>query len=107
MWVDVAILKIVGFGSVALLVLGWLIVSFLKEGAWRARLSRLSSAFHYLALVSLFTNLTQEAWEAGRWVLVVPFGFLLCVFVSGFGVSVVKFIGQLVGGQGESAHAIH
>lgn len=107
MWVDVAILKIVGFGSVALLVLGWLIVSFQKEGAGRARLSRLSSAFLYLALVSLFTNLTQDAWEAGRWALVVPFGFLLGVFVSGFAVSVVKFIGQLTGGQGEGAHATH
>jgi hypothetical protein len=104
--VDVAILKIVGFSAVGLLVLGWLVLSFMAEGRARNLLARLSSAALYLALASLFTNLTQGAWADDRTVLLIPFGFLWLVFMAGFLVSLVKWLGELRG-KGDAAHATH
>ena len=82
--IDMAILKIVGFSAVGLLVLGWLVTSFLPEGPGRMRVARLASIALYLALASLFTNLTQNAWADDRTALLIPFGFLWVVFIAGF-----------------------
>ena len=100
--VDVAILKAVGFTAAGALVLGWLVVSFLPAGRPQRLAARLSAAAMYLALVCLFTQLTQENWEKGRAILFVPFGFLLGVFVSGFFLTLVKWVREL-GSAGESA----
>ena len=64
--VDVAILKMVGFSALALLVLGWLVVSFLPPGRARRLDARFAAIAMYLALVCFFTNLTQRAWDKDR-----------------------------------------
>jgi hypothetical protein len=105
--VDVAILKVVGFGAVGLLVPGWLVVSFLPAGRTQRLAARLSAAALYLALVCLFTQLTQENWEKGRAVLFVPFGFLLGIFVTGFFWTLVKWVRELGSSAESSASATH
>ncbi len=106
--VDVAILKAVGFTAVALLVVGWLVVSFQSPGRARRLATRFSAAALYLALVCLFVQLTQENWARGRAVLFVPFGFLLLVFVSGLALTLAKGVGELARTEkGTGAHATH
>ena len=100
-------IEVVGATALVAVIIGWLVVSFLPEGRGRALLGRLSSAALYLALASLFTNLTQNAWAADRWMLWIPFGFLWLVFIVGFCLSLIKWIGELRGGGGASAHATH
>ena len=60
--VDVAILKMVGFTALGLLVVGWLAVSLQSPGRTQKLTARLASVAMYLALVCLFTHLTQENW---------------------------------------------
>jgi hypothetical protein len=100
--IDVSILKVVGFTALGLLGLGWLVVSFLPPGRSQRLLARLAAAAMYLALACLFTQLTQDNWAKGRALLFVPFGFLLGVFVTGFFVTLVKWVQEL-GSAGESA----
>lgn len=105
--IDVTILKLVGFSAVAALVVGWLATSFLPAGAGRMRVARASSIALYLALLALFTNLVQNAWGAGRTALLIPFGFLWVIFVSGFVVSLVKWLSELRHAPGAGTHATH
>jgi hypothetical protein len=100
--VDVAILKAVGFTALGLLVVGWLVVSFLAPGRSQRLAARLSAAALYLTLACLFTHLTQQNFEKGRWLLYVPFGFLLGIFVTGFFWTLVKWVREL-GSAGDSA----
>lgn len=101
--VDVAILKLIGFSAVGALVLAWLTVSF-AGGRRRMLLARVGAGFLYVALGCLFVHLVQTNWEKGRIVLVVPFGFLLGVFVAGFCLTVVKLAKEL-GGSGPGAES--
>jgi hypothetical protein len=104
---DVAILKVVGFTALGLLVVGWLAVSLQAPGRRQKLTARLASAAMYLALVCLFTHLTQDNWGKGRMALVVPFGFLLAVFVAGFFLSLAKWLGELGSAKESSASATH
>jgi hypothetical protein len=101
--IDVAILKLIGFSAVGALVLAWLAVSF-TGGRGRMLLARSGAALLYVALGCLFIHLVQQNWEKGRIVLVVPFGFLLGVFVAGFCLTVVKLAKEL-GGAGPGAES--
>ena len=101
--VDVAILKLIGFSAVAALVLAWLAVSF-ADGRSRMLLARVGAGFLYVSLTCLFVHLVQQNWEKGRMVLVVPFGFLLGVFIAGFCLTLVKLAKEL-GGAGAGAES--
>jgi hypothetical protein len=105
--VDVAILKAVGFTALGLLVLGWLVVSFLAPGRTQRLAARLSAAALYLALACLFTQLTQQNFAKGRAFLFVPFGFLLGIFVTGFFWTLVKWVRELATAGDSSASATH
>ena len=95
--IDVALLKIVGFTSLALLVIGWLAVSFLAPGKARSRVAWVAATCMYLALVCLFTNLFQEAFHAESLLGMIAFGFLGVIFIGGVLVSTVKTAGQFFG----------
>jgi hypothetical protein len=101
--VDVAILKLIGFTAVGALVVAWLAVSF-ADGRRRMLLGRCGAGLLYVALTCLFIHLVQENWEKGRMGLVVPFGFLLGVFVAGFCLTLVKLAREL-GGTGPGAES--
>ena len=94
--IDVSVLKMVGFGSLSLLVIGWLVVSFLAPGKARSRVAWVAATCMYLALVCLFTNLFQEAFHAESLLGMIAFGFLGVIFIGGVLVSTVKTVGQFI-----------
>ncbi len=77
----------IGWGAVAVLVVGWLVISFSEQGPRRAVIEWLSASAMYLALTMLFTNLIMRSWTSGNRLGLVAFGFLGVMFVSGLGVS--------------------
>ena len=89
--------EIIGFSGLAVLVSGWLAVSFQTPGPRRERLEWLSACGMYLALLSLFTHLSLRAYENGSVVALVAFGFLVLFFSSGFAVCVTNTIASLRG----------
>ena len=106
--VDVALLKIVGFSAVALVVVGWLAVSFMApRGRGQDLVARFATLAFYVALSCLFTNLSQGAWAKGQMALLIPFGFLWLVFLAGVVVSLWKWVGALRGGGAGGVHATH
>ena len=95
--IDVSLLKIVGFTSLALLVIGWLTVSLLAPGKARSRVAWVAATCMYLALVCLFTNLFQNALREESMLGMIAFGFLGAIFIGGVVVSTFKTVGELVG----------
>jgi hypothetical protein len=95
--VDVWVLKVVGFASLSLLVIGWLAVSFLPPGRARSRVAWVAATCMYLALLCLFANLFQSALREESMLGMLAFGFLGVVFVGGVVVSAVKAVGQFIG----------
>ena len=94
--IDVSVLKIVGFSSLSLVVIGWLVVSFLAPGKARSRLAWVAATCLFLALLCLFTNLFQEAFHAESLLGMIAFGFLGAIFISGAVVSTFKTVGQFI-----------
>jgi hypothetical protein len=104
---ETEILKGVGWSAVGALVVGWLAVSFMAPGRTRNLSARAAAGAMYVALMCLFVHLVQENLEKGRIVLVVPFGFLLCVFVAGFFVTIVKWTREVAGSGSSAESATH
>ena len=102
--IDVSVLKIVGFASFALLVIGWLTVSLLAPGKARSRIAWVAATCMYLALLCLFTNLFQEAFHAESLLGMIAFGFLGAIFLGGVGVSTFKTVGEFIGRDPASQH---
>ena len=95
--IDVSLLKIVGFTSLTLLVIGWLIVSFLAPGKVRSRVAWLAATCMYLTLLCLFANLFQAALREESMVGMIAFGFLGAIFIGGVVVSAFKTVGEFIG----------
>jgi len=95
-----AVLRPVGFTAAGLVVLGWLVVSFLPRGRARSVLEWASTIALYVALASLFANLVARAHAAGNWLAVVAFGLLLVIFVGGLCVSLAMMVRELTGTGG-------
>jgi hypothetical protein len=101
--VDILLLKIVGFSSLALLVIGWLAVSFLPPGRIRSRVAWVAVTCMYLALLCLFANLFQNALREESMLGMIAFGFLGVIFIGGVVVSAFKTVGELIG-RGSASH---
>jgi hypothetical protein len=84
------LLGVTGRVGVLLVIIAWLVVSFSAQSNRRAVIEWLGACGLYLALVSLFTNLSLLARESGSTVALVGFGFLLALFGSGLIVSLVQ-----------------
>ena len=95
--IDVSVLKVVGFSSLSLVVIGWLAVSFLAPGKARSRLAWVAATCLFLALLCLFTNLFQEAFHAESLLGMIAFGFLGAIFFGGVVVSTFKTVSELIG----------
>jgi hypothetical protein len=95
--IELWLLKLVGFSSVALLVVGWLAVSFLAPGKIRSRVAWLAATCMFLALLCLFVNLFQNALRAESLLGMIAFGFLGALFLGGVVVSTVRTVGELAG----------
>jgi len=105
--VDVWVLKVVGFASLSLLVIGWLVVSFLAPGRARSRVAWVSATCMYLALLCLFANLFQSALREESMLGMIAFGFLGAVFIGGVVVSAVKTVGELIGRGSAGQPGVH
>ena len=73
----------VGFGAMAVLVCGWLVVSFSRPGPLRTVVEWLSACAMYVALLMLFTNLMLRAQANENTFALVAFGFLCLLFGTG------------------------
>lgn len=95
--IDVSVLKIVGFSSLSLVVIGWLAVSFLAPGKTRSRVAWVAATCLFLALLCFFVNLFQIALREESMLGMIAFGFLGAIFISGVVVSTFKTVGQFIG----------
>ena len=76
----------IGYGALAALVCGWLVVSFARPGPLRTLVEWVSACAMYLALLMLFTHLTLRAQASDNLFALLAFGFLCLMFGTGFGV---------------------
>lgn len=97
--------QIIGFGAVALLVVGWLTVSFSAPGPRRTVIEWLSTTAMYVALLTLFVHLTRNALAADNGFAVGAFGFLCVLFGGGLVVSIYRTIAALRGVESAAASA--
>ena len=101
-------ISIAGYAGVTLVVIAWLFVSFAAPSPRRTVVEWIGACGLYLALVSLFTNLSLRAQESGSTAALVAFGFLLALFGSGLVVSLVQTLLAFRGPSGRaSADATH
>jgi hypothetical protein len=89
---------IVGFAAAGLLVVLWLVVSFMPRGPGRDTLEWTAACCMYLALLMLFVNLTLRARAGDSTLGLVAFGFLAVVFAGGLCVAGFQTLRSLRGG---------
>lgn len=104
---DLSVYQIVGYSAVAVLVVGWLIVSFTPPTPRRAIVEWISATAMFTALLSLFAHLVQRAWEQDSTVGLVAFSLLLGLFSAGFCVSLVNVVLSFRGPRKEQTSPTH
>ena len=78
-----------GYSAVAVVVVGWLVVSFSAPTPRRVVVEWLAACGLYVALLMLFTNLLMRAHAAGNTFALVAFGFLMAMFGTGLVLALV------------------
>ena len=91
------VFEVIGFSGLAVLVLGWLVISFSEPSPRRERLEWLAACGMYAALLSLFVHLTLRAHDNGSTAASIAFGFLVLFFSSGFCVCLTYTLAALRG----------
>ena len=76
---DLSPFQMIGIGVVAVLVIGWLVVSFSEPSPRRVSIEWISASAIFVGLLTLFVYLALRAHEAGSTFALVAFLFL-CVF---------------------------
>ena len=97
--------EIIGFSGLAVLVLGWLVISFSEPGPRRERFEWIAACGMYAALLSLFVHLSLRAYESGSTVALVAFGFLVSFFSLGFVICAHHTLAALRGKSGKGAES--
>ncbi len=97
----------VGWGAGALLVVLWLVVSFMAPGRRREIVEWAAATSMYVALLALFTNLVLRSRAADNTLGLVAFGFLWVVFAGGLLVSAVNTLRSLRSPGKQQASATH
>ena len=98
-------MALVGFSALAVVVIGWLLVSFSPPGPRRALVEWISTCGMYTALLMLFVNLVRRGLAEDSTVAVVAFGFLTVLFGSGLVVCVFHTLQAVRGSSGSQASA--
>jgi hypothetical protein len=96
-------LVIIGACALAVLVVGWLVVSFSEPGPRRTVIEWISATAMYTLLLMLFTHLVRGAIESGNTFALVAFGFLCALFGGGLLVSLYQTITSLRGAGASGA----
>ena len=97
--------EIIGFSGLAVLVLGWLVISFSESGPRRERLEWIAACGMYVALLSLFVHLSLRAYESGSTIALVAFGFLVSFFSLGLVICLHHTLAALRGKRGKGAES--
>lgn len=87
---DIDPLFVVGGCALAVLVVGWLVVSFSAPGRKRTAVEWISATAIYAVLSMLFAHLVRDAIEDDSTVRIVAFGFLCVLFAGGLLVSLYQ-----------------
>jgi len=80
----------IGGCALAVLIVGWLVVSFSAPGRKRTVVEWISATAMYAVLFLLFVHLVRGAIEDGSSVRLAAFGFLCVLFASGLVVSLYR-----------------
>ncbi|HEY5658387.1 MAG TPA: hypothetical protein VIY27_11425 [Myxococcota bacterium] len=83
-----------GCAGLAVVVIGWLVVSFSRPGPRRERVEWVSACGLYVALLMLFVHLVQKAQAADSTAALLAFGFLALLFAAGLLVCLAYTIGS-------------
>ena len=97
----------IAIGAAALLAIGWLIVSFQAPGRTRSILEWASALAMYLLLFVLMASQLQRFLGAGKWLLVCSFAFLCGLFGTGFVVTGVLLVREILGKSDAGTDATH
>jgi hypothetical protein len=100
-----AAFEVIGFSGLAILVIGWLAISFQTPSPKRERLEWISACGMYLALLSLFVHLSIRAYERDSIAALLAFGFLVLFFSSGFTVCLTYTLAALRGRRAHGAES--
>jgi cytochrome bd-type quinol oxidase subunit 2 len=96
--VDYSPLTIIGVCALAVLIAGWLFVSFTAPGRTRTVVEWLAASAMYGVLLTLFVHLVRNAIEADNTFALVAFGFLCALFAGGLLVSLYHTVASSRGG---------
>jgi len=96
--VDIEPLAAIGYFALAVLVIGWLVVSFSPAGPRRAVVEWVAATAMFMALLCLFVHLVLRAIESDNTLALVAFGFLCTLFGGGLIVSLYHTITAVKGG---------
>jgi hypothetical protein len=92
---------VIGMAALAVLVVGWLVVSFTEPSPRRAVIEWLAATAMYTALLALFVHLVLQAIANDNTVALVGFGFLCFLFGGGLLVTAYRTLAAIFG-DGES-----
>jgi hypothetical protein len=96
---------IIGGSAAAVLVVGWLVVSFSEPSPRRTFVEWLSATAMYVALLTLFVHLVLRAVAEDSTLGQAAFGFLCVFFGGGLLVTVYRTVAALRGGSKTSSSA--
>ena len=94
-----------GYAGLAVVVVGWLVVSFSRPGARRERVEWLTACGLYTTLLMFFVHLVQKASASGSTLALVAFGFLGVVFAIGLLVCLAYTLGAFRAPRGANPSA--
>ena len=83
----------VGFAGLAVVGIGWLVISFSAPGPRRERIEWIAACGLYVALLALFVHLLGKAHARESTAGLAAFGFLVAFFASGLLVCLAHAIG--------------
>ena len=82
-----------GCAGLAVVVVGWLLVSFSRPGPRRERVEWIAACGLYVTLLMLFVHLVEKALASDSTLALVAFGFLAVVFAIGLLVCLAYTLG--------------
>jgi hypothetical protein len=94
---ELHVLTTIAYAAAAVVVIGWLAVSFLKPGALRRKLVWIAATGLFVALLSFFLNLLRRSIASDNEAGMIAFGFLSVMFTCSLLVSLVRTFRALAG----------
>ena len=91
------VLSTISTAAIAVVVVGWLVVSFLKPGAARRKFEWIAATSLFVALLCFFLNLLRRSIATDNEAGMIAFGFLSVMFTCSLAVSSVRTIRALTG----------